>query len=80
MKITNIKNVEDFFEQINKCNGNVFLNTKEGDKLNLKSKLTQYVSFSSLFSNSIIKDMELTFECIEDIKLMMHYLMDRRGD
>ena len=40
MKIINVKDVNGFFKQINECKGNVFLHTSEGDKLNLKSKLT----------------------------------------
>lgn len=80
MKITNVKNVDGFFEQVGKCNGNVFLHTEEGDKLNLKSKLTQYIAFASLFNECKIKDMNLSFENHEDIERMLHYLMERKGD
>ena len=80
MKITNIADINGFFEQVKKCRGNVYLHTNEGDKLNLKSKLTQYVAFSSLFNECKIKDMNLSFEYHEDIKSMLHYLMKRKGD
>ena len=44
MKVSNIKDVEKFFEVVDSCEGKVELVTGEGDRLNLKSKLSQYVS------------------------------------
>ena len=44
MKVKNITDVEKFFKVIDECKGKVELVTDEGDRLNLKSKLTQYVA------------------------------------
>ena len=44
MKVQNIKDVNKFFEVVDSCKGKVELVTGEGDRLNLKSKLSQYVS------------------------------------
>ena len=41
MKVSNIKDIEKFFEVVDSCQGNVELVTGEGDRLNLKSKLSQ---------------------------------------
>lgn len=41
MKIQNIDNVEKFFKVVDSCKGKVELVTGEGDRLNLKSKLSQ---------------------------------------
>ena len=49
MNIIKIKNVEKFLETVNKCSGDVYLDTTEGDHLNLKSKLTQYVALANIF-------------------------------
>ena len=46
MKVSNIKDIDKFFEVVDSCDGKVELVTGEGDRLNLKSKLSQYVSFS----------------------------------
>lgn len=46
MKISNIKDVDKFFQVIDSCKGRVELVTGEGDRLNLKSKLSQYVSLA----------------------------------
>ena len=37
MKVSNIKDVEKFFEVVDSCTGRVELVTGEGDRLNLKS-------------------------------------------
>ena len=70
MKVQNITDVEGFFKVVDSCKGRVELVTGEGDRLNLKSKLSQYVSMANIFSNGEIpeqmdKDAELILECIE---------------
>ena len=52
MKVQNIKDVNKFFEVVDNCAGKVELVTGEGDRLNLKSKLCQYVSLANIFSRS----------------------------
>ena len=49
MKVSNIKDIDKFFEVVDSCNGKVELVTGEGDRLNLKSKLSQYVSLANNF-------------------------------
>ena len=46
MKVSNIKDIDKFFEVVDSCDGKVELVTGEGDRLNLKSKLSQYVSLA----------------------------------
>lgn len=54
MKVQNITDIEGFFKAIDGCKGKVELVTGEGDRLNLKSKLSQYVSLATIFSNGEI--------------------------
>ena len=54
MKVQNIADVEGFFKVVDSCKGRVELVTGEGDRLNLKSKLSQYVSMANIFSNGEI--------------------------
>ena len=51
MKVQNITDIEAFFKAVDECKGRVELVTGEGDRLNLKSKLSQYVSMANIFSN-----------------------------
>ena len=50
MKIESISNIQEFFKIIDSCKGRVELLTGEGDRLNLKSKLCQYLSMGQIFS------------------------------
>lgn len=76
MKIQNIKNVEKFFKVIDTCSGKVELVTGEGDRLNLKSKLTQYVSLANIFSDGQIEELELIAYEPEDISKLVDFMME----
>ena len=59
MKVEKISNLENFFKVVDSCVGKVELITGEGDRLNLKSKLAQYVSMAIIFSNSDVLELEI---------------------
>ena len=59
MKIQNISDVNTFFKVIDSCKGTVELVSPEGDRINLKSKLSQYLSMANIFSNGYIKELDL---------------------
>ena len=48
MRLTIINQVNDFLETVNNSKGNVYLLSPEGDKYNLKSTLSQYLSIGAL--------------------------------
>lgn len=73
MKITHITDIDKFFEVVDQCKGKVYLVTDEGDRLNLKSKLTQYVSLAQIFSGGEIPEMELMVSEAEDLVKLMDY-------
>jgi hypothetical protein len=75
MIIKNIKNVDKFFETVEKCSGRVELLTKQGDRLNLKSKLSQYVSLTGIFADTTIEEMDLLLSEPEDAKLLLEFLI-----
>ena len=50
MRLTNISEVNNFINLVNECKGDVWLESVEGDKINLKSKLSQYIAISALIS------------------------------
>ena len=77
MKIKSIINVEKFFEVVDSCEGKVELVTGEGDRLNLKSKLSQYVSLANIFSNGEIPELEIVAYEKEDIDKLMDYMISR---
>ena len=76
MKIQNITNIEKFFEVVDSCAGRVELVTGEGDRLNLKSKLSQYVSLANIFSNGEIPELEIVAYEKEDIEKLMNFMIN----
>lgn len=75
MKIQNINNIEKFFQVVDSCAGRVELVTGEGDRLNLKSKLCQYVSMANIFSNGEIPELEIIAYEKEDIDKLISFMM-----
>ena len=75
MKIQNINNIEKFFQVVDACSGKVELVTGEGDRLNLKSKLCQYVSMANIFSNGEIPELEIIAYEKEDIDKLIAFMM-----
>ena len=76
MKITNIGNVEAFFKVVDQCKGTVELVTGEGDRLNLKSKLCQYVSLANIFSSGEIPELEVIAHELEDVNRLVTFMLD----
>ncbi|MCR4908078.1 MAG: polya polymerase [Lachnospiraceae bacterium] len=77
MKVENIKNIDRFFEVVDSCEGKVELVTGEGDRLNLKSKLSQYVSMANIFSDGTIKELELVAYEPNDINKLVNFMMNQ---
>ena len=66
MTLENVSNIEGLFEVINSCKGKVELVSEEGDRINLKSKLSQYLAVAGAFSNGYIRSLTLSIEDPED--------------
>lgn len=76
MKVQNISNIDKFFEVVDSCQGKVELVTGEGDRLNLKSKLSQYVSMANIFSNGEIPELEIIAYEKEDIDKLVSFMIN----
>ena len=75
MKIKNINNPKRFFEVLNECKGRVELVTSEGDRLNLKSTLCQYIALTQMFKDARIDDVELIVSDPEDFATLLEFLV-----
>lgn len=79
MKVTNIKDVNKFFMVIDNCKGKVELVTGEGDRINLKSKLSQYVAFANIFSGgSSIPELEIVAHDKEDVDKLVKFMFESK--
>lgn len=76
MNLYNIKNIDSFFKLVESCRGKVELVTDEGDRLNLKSKLCQYVAFAELFSNGSVPKMTLIADDPEDKEKLIKFMIN----
>jgi hypothetical protein len=74
MKLMNIKDIEGFFKVVDECKGKVELVTGEGDRLNLKSKLSQYVAFANVFGDAKIDEMEIIAYEGEDVIRLINFM------
>ena len=75
MKVQNIEDVDKFFEVIDSCKGRIELVTGEGDRLNLKSKLSQYVSLAKIFSDGKIAELEIIAYEPEDTHKLVEFMV-----
>lgn len=76
MKVQNISNIEKFFKVVDSCSGKVELVTGEGDRLNLKSKLSQYVSMAKVFSDGQVDELEIIAYEKEDIDKLVNFMIN----
>ena len=76
MKVTNITNVDKFFEVVDKCEGKVELITDNGDRLNLKSKFNQYTAMIKMLAHGKIKQMEIVAENKNDRQRLITYMIN----
>ena len=79
MKVSNIKDIDKFFSVVDSCEGRVELVTGEGDRLNLKSKLSQYVSLANIFSGGEIPELEIVAYEKDDIDKLMSFMINGRS-
>lgn len=51
MKLNKVENFDLFRETLKRCVGDVYLESQEGDRYNLKSTLSQYIALWALLRN-----------------------------
>lgn len=79
MTLENVSNIEGLFEIINKCKGSVELVSEEGDRINLKSRLAQYLSLAGVFSNGYVRQLELYIEDADDREQILAFVMSGKA-
>ena len=76
MKVLNIKDVDKFFNVIQSCTGDVFLVSTEGDRINLKSRLSKYFALANVFASDVVDSVELITSNGEDTEKLLRFMMD----
>lgn len=77
MTINPAISIVDFLRTINLCKGEVYFRTKEGDHLNLKSELSQYLFLSLAASDdqTILQEGEICCSDTADHELLQKYIL-----
>ena len=65
--------IADFIKTLDACKGDVFLETSEGDVLNLKSKLCQMLGVANIMKGAIINEATLRCANPEDETLLFRF-------
>lgn len=82
IKLMNIETerLDEFFKIIDNCKGKVELVSDEGDRINMKSKLCQYISIANIFTagSDVISHLNLEAENTEDVAELLKFMLGRR--
>ena len=65
-----IRDVDEFEELLDQCSGKVELVSKEGDRVDLKGRMGQYLSLASMISNGYISALSLEAKDPADAALL----------
>lgn len=80
MTLENISNIEGLFKVIQNCIGKVELVSDEGDCINLKSRLAQYMTVAGAFSDGYLRTLRLRVEKDEDKARIFDFMLSGEAD
>ena len=78
MRLKNIKEINGFMSALDKCTGPVWLESADGCRINLQSKLSQYVALGEMLSERG-EDLELFCSFAEDRALFFEFMKEYPG-
>lgn len=76
MRLTNLMDIDKFFQVVDSCRGKVELIYGEGERLNIKSKLNQYVSLVKISSAEMTGRLEVVASDPDDMEKLMNFMMN----
>ena len=74
MHIKTNTNIVNFLKQIQACTAEVFFETPEGDRIALKSTLSQYIFCTIASNQELLQSGTIRFEKEADQKLLIDFL------
>ena len=75
MKIRKIEQLDDFLAAVDKCVGDVYLESVQGDRYNLKSQLNKYIALGALLTDKS-EMLELFCDKKEDEKHFLKFFYE----
>ena len=80
MHIRNNINVVDFLKQVRTCSRDVLFETEEGDRIALKSTLSQYIFCTIASHPELLRSGTIRFTLEKDRELLKEFLCDEAED
>ncbi|MFA9376385.1 MAG: hypothetical protein ACERKZ_06485 [Lachnotalea sp.] len=74
MKLKKDVDLKKFVENVKKCANDVYFETKEGDHLNLKSTLSEYIFVASRVDNDFLRRGVVLCENVNDFVHLSEFL------
>lgn len=74
MKLKKAVSCAEFLKSAQACRGEVVFETPEGDQLNLKSTLSEYLFLTASLSGKLLEAGSLRFQYPDDQKTLTQYL------
>ena len=72
MEVNNV-DLKDFIQVLDACEGEVYMVTSEGDRLNLKSSLCRLIGFSTLIQGGTVSNAHLECQNKEDERKLFRF-------
>lgn len=72
IKLHNV-DFDDFIKAIDECKGDVYLETSDGDVLNLKSKLCQMIGLSTILKNTEVAEASIRCTNPDDESMLFRF-------
>ena len=74
IKLTKVNDIDRFMKLVNGYQGEVKIVSDQGDEINLKSKLSQFVALAKLFHENTIENLKLRLSNRQDVWNTIEYL------
>ncbi|MCD8160241.1 MAG: polya polymerase [Clostridiales bacterium] len=74
MKLKSNIDYKKFLASVRRCKGEVYYDTVEGDRLNLKSTLSEYLFATAAITSDIIEDGGVVCQLEEDYALLADFV------
>lgn len=75
MKFKDSVDINAFLDATKQCSGEIFLQTNDGDILNLKSLLCRYMLMSIMGNSDLLQSAQITCVQEDDYQLLSEYLV-----
>lgn len=79
MKLRNIKDLNAFMSALDRCQSSVWLESIQGDKLDLKSPFTRYISIGRLLED-YNENLMLYTSTREDEAILLEFFKNQKED